>query len=175
MKKSPVYSPGEAIVTSSGLYIAREDYYIAKDITLADGTIFRKGKKFFTLDELLLLREAGEFPKGWDIPNECELANIAREFGVKDGIRHPHYLMTSLGLGLEGTPVNGDGYDLYNLDPANSRHCIVGHNSVGYYLGIGVDSANTCMLFLNDCEEGFYVTRCSNTAIGSARLVARCF
>lgn len=175
MKNSFAYSLSEAIATSSGLYIAREDYCIVKDITLADGTTFKKGKKFFTLRELLLLREAGEFPKGWDIPNGCELIDIVREFGEKDGARHPHYLIASLGLELKGTPVNGDNYDMYNSDPANSCHCIIGSNNVGYYLGISVDSTDAYMIFLNDYEEGLYVARCKDTAIGSVRLVARGF
>ena len=58
MKGSPAYSLDKAIVTSDGLYIAREDYRISEDVALSDGAIFKKGKRFFTISELFLLREA---------------------------------------------------------------------------------------------------------------------
>ena len=173
MKVPLAYALDEAITTSGGLYIARENYYIARDITLADGTTFKKGKRFFTLPELLLLRSAGEFPEGWDIPNGCELIDISREFGSKNGIRHPHHLISSLGLELEGTPMGGEIFTQYNADPLHSSHHIIGRNSSGYYLGISVDGISTYMLFINDHEEGFYVAQCGHMAIGSVRLVFR--
>lgn len=175
MKGSPAYSLDKAIVTSDSLYIAREDYRISEDVALSDGTIFKKGKRFFTISELFLLREAGAFPEGWDIPNGCELIDITREFGTKNSNRHPHHLMTSLGLELGGTPMGGANYDRYNSDPMHCDHCIIGRNIAGYYLGASVDGINTCMLFISDCEDGFYVAPCKNSAIGQVRLVFRGF
>ena len=175
MKKPFAYNLDEAITTSNRLYIARENFSITENTILPDGTVFKKGKKFFTMSELLLLKNAGKFPKGWDIPNGGELIDIAREFGTKNGIRHPHYLIASLGLELEGTLLNGENFDEYNKDPVHGDYYVISNNNAGYYLGISVDGINTYMLFINDREEGFYVARCRHEAIGSARLVFRGF
>ena len=175
MKKPFAYNLDEAITTSNGLYIARENFSITEDTILPDGTVFKKGKKFFTMSELLLLKNAGKFPKGWDIPNGGELIDIAREFGTKNGIRHPHYLIASLGLELEGTLLNGENFDEYNKDPVHGDYYVMSSYNAGYYLGISVDGISTYMLFINDHEDGFYVAKCKYSAIGSIRLVFRDF
>lgn len=174
MKKKSIYSVDTAHVAKDGLRIAPENYRVDKDITFGNGTVFKKGKEFFTLSELFMLRSAGEFPEGWDIPTKQELRDIADEFGVVDGCRHVHHLMISLGISLRGTPLGGESFIRYNKNPRAGGCFITGVNDIGYYLGTDETHANSAaMLFINDRYDGFYVAECSPNAIGSVRLVYR--
>ena len=174
MKKTSIYSVDTAHVAKNGLRIAPENYRVDKDVTIGNGTVIKKGKEFFTLSELFTLRSAGALPEGWDIPTKQELHDIADEFGILDGCRHTHHLMTSLGISLMGTPLGGESYVRYNKNPRAGGCFIIGRNAIGYYLGTNESRANSAaMLFINDCHDGFYVAECDPNAIGSVRLVYR--
>ena len=173
------YSLDLATQTKSGLFIARSDFYLPEDVTLEDGTIFRQGKKYFTLSEIDALKALKSphtvIPCGWDVPSYKELREIAAEFSVRDGNHHSHHLMTSLGLGLYGNIIGESLYVHYNADPQNGLCYVDGYNVSGCYLGRSALSPDIpCALYMYGGNDNIVVSKqCNPSANATVRLVFR--
>lgn len=109
-----------SVVLPSGRRLAGIDFALQKDITMADGTVMKKGKKYFTFDEANALVNERKLPFLETVPTEDEFYQAISMFRPADGDTHTaaEILGEALDFKLNGWIVPGD-MDRYNADPEN--------------------------------------------------------
>lgn len=130
-------------------YIASADLYLTKDIVMPDGTVYRRGKKYFSYPEALNIigfmnyqnvTKNSVYDYLYDLPTSEEYKQIIGRFGFKDGILHSYHLATGLGLGFYGSIGIIRTLDEYNQSPQDFIYeQALGYGATGHYLCKGVD------------------------------------
>ena len=133
-------------ILAVGLKWAPENLIIPEDITLKDGTVLRKGKRFFSWYEAIALAAENKLPKGWRLPTADELRQLHDKTGLK-------FIIRTLSLGLNGW-IASSNMDEYNADPENFAD-LHGQGSYGLYWSSTAYYANYAYVFR--CDSDCYV------------------
>ena len=103
----------------SEIKLAPEDFVLKKDFRLKDGTILKKGKRYFTYDEAMALEEELFEPNGWRLPTIQEFMLLHAIYGLdENGQDNPKALHKDLQLEPQGY-ISSSDMDEYNEDPEN--------------------------------------------------------
>ena len=115
---------GARAVRACGITFAPEDLVLDEDVTLKDGTILKKGKKYFSWYEATALAAEGQLPKGWRLPTAKELRKLRDKVSLER-------IKKILRFGLNGYVISRK-MDEYNDDPEHFEN-IHGQEVDGYY------------------------------------------
>ena len=111
------------VAIPNGRFLAGADMVLPEDIKMSDGTVMKKGKRYFTFDELAALQSEHKMPYGAVVPTEDEFYQIVSNvikyircnYGY-DGCTAVEVLEQSLGFGMNGW-IDAEDMDRYNADP----------------------------------------------------------
>lgn len=154
----------------SGLRLSGQDMVLEEDIKLFDGTVMKKGKKYFTYDEIMALDAEGKLPHDAVVPTSDELdqvidkviSRIRRNYGG-EGHTEVEMLEQALGYGLNGW-IEPRDMERYNADPENfDGVCHVG--VCGCYLSDSVTQEGVSILFLCG-DDGSVCVECGGREYG---------
>ena len=139
-----------------GFDIAATDLCLSQDYKLFDGTIFRKGAKYFTFPEikalLWRLELLGQISDECDIPTDEECEQIIAQYGWKDGVCRSNNLASELGLGYYGYIGIISSIDAYSRAPRDFHYSqALGYGVNGSYWcrGTGEHEGEAMILHLN--------------------------
>lgn len=116
--------------------LAPEDFVLEEDFKLKDGTILKKGKRYFTYDEAMALEKELFEPNGWRLPTVEEFMILYVAYGLNEnGEDDPKALHEALKLETQGYITTND-MDEYNNDPENFENnggTVNGRTTDGYW------------------------------------------
>lgn len=99
--------------------ITSEDFVLPCDYQLKDGTVLKKGKRYFTFDEAKALEEQLFKPNGWELPTVKDFMILHATYGLdKNGRDDPKALHKALNLDCNGF-ISSSNMEKYNKDPEN--------------------------------------------------------
>lgn len=113
--------------------IAPTDFVLPCDFRLKDGTVLKRGKRFFTYDEAMALEEQLFKPNGWRLPSKAEFVMLYGAYGIDDdGGDDANNLMSEMKLEANGW-ISSEDMDDYNEDPENCDGTINDRTTYGYW------------------------------------------
>lgn len=145
--------------------IAAGDLCLTGDLTMPSGTVYKKGKKYFTYPEIIeilsyancrVLKRGETSRYLLDLPTDEECKMIIEKFAHRDGNCHSYHLATSLGLGFYGTIGFSESIEDYNESPQDFIYSqAICYNVTGGYWckGTGEFAGQASVLRLNSCGE----------------------
>lgn len=122
----------KSLSLTNNITLASEDFVLPIDFELKDGTVMKKGKRYFTYDEAMALEKELFKPNGWRLPETKEFMTLHAYYGLDDNSQDNVAALYST-LRLEATGwIDYRGMKKYNLT-LNEDGTVIDRTTDGYW------------------------------------------